>query len=129
MTSCELRIASMQTMVTMDRDPKKRVYSPTGRTPLKPKSKRAVPFRDRNVPTGQLSAKKKLTYQSTRTLYTPVGNWSAEEDRALTEFVLLSCVADSWPSTKSMKLWEGASKFLHNSCKTVRTSKKVVYIN
>ena len=67
-------------MTTMDRDPKKRVYSPTGKTPLKRKSKGAVPFRERNVPAGQLNAKKTLTYQCSKPL-------SEEDDQALTQFL------------------------------------------
>ena len=102
---------------------KKRVHSPTGTTPHKPRSKRGVS----GCSTGQSSksAKKQLTYTSTKPLYTPVESWSEEEDKAITQFVLLSFAGDSWPSTKSTKLWEGASKFLHNTCKTVRTSKEL----
>lgn len=102
----------------------KRVYSPTGRTPHKPRSKRSVGEGDSTVQPSK-SARKKLTYQS---LYTPVENWSEEEDRSITQFVLLSNTGDCWPSTKSTRLWEGASKFLQNTCKTVRTSKELCLV-
>lgn len=99
----------------------KRLYSPTGRTPHKPKTKRAV-VGDRNVSTIRQNTRKKLTYS--QSMYTPVQSWSEEEDRAITQFILLS-VGNSWPSTKSTKLWEGAAKFLLDTCKTVRTSKEL----
>lgn len=75
----------------------KRVYSPTGITPDKPTTKRGG---------GAPSARKRLSYQSQ-----PVENWTEVEDQALTQFILLSCVGGSWPSTKNMKLWEGHPSF------------------
>ena len=107
--------------------PRKRTYTPTGRTPQKPKPKRAVLMSARE--SNNLSGRKKLTYAPSRPLYTPANSWAEEEDQALTQFVLLSCAGDSWPSEKRTKLWEGASKFLKDTCKTVRTSKyDVLYI-
>lgn len=103
---------------------KKRTYSPTGKTP-KPVTKRGVGSDDRNVPTEQprRPARRRLTYQH-QPLYTPSDNWGEQEDETLTQFVLFSCAGDSWPTTKSTKFWESASKFLHDTCKTVRTSKE-----
>ena len=101
--------------------PRKRTYTPTGRTPQKPKPKRFVPLFAREG--NDLSGRKKLTYAPSRPLYTPANSWAEEEDQALTQFVLLSCVGDSWPLQKGTKLWEGASKFLQDTCKTARTSK------
>ena len=98
-------------------------YTPTGLTPQKPKTKRAVPLSARHVE-GQLSGNKKLTYmQRSQPLYMPANSWTEEEDQALTQFILLSCVGDSWPTEKSTKLWEGESKFLQDTCKSARTSK------
>lgn len=48
--------------------------------------------------------------------------WTQEEDQALTNFVLLHCPGNSWPSTKDTRLWEGAAKFVQSMCKTNRTS-------
>lgn len=112
-----------------DRGPKKHVHFPTGMTSHKPKFKRPVHIHDRNVPgePNRLSTEpQELAHPSIKQLYTPVESWSEEEDKALTQFVLFNCIGGSWPSTKGMKLWEGASKFLHNTCKTNRTSKELV---
>ena len=102
-------------------DPVKRIYSLTGLTAQKPKSKRRETNKD--VRDSAREPRKKLTYQS---IITPSINWSEEEDSALTQFVLLSSVGHCWPITKCPKLWEGASKFLHNTRGTARTSKEVV---
>ena len=81
-------------------------------------TKKGVP--DRGVSTGKATkppARRRLTYQPL------VEKWSAEEDNALTQFVLLSCGGDSWPVSNTTRLWEGASRFLRDNSKTARTSK------
>lgn len=96
--------------------PRKRSSTPTGVTPQKPKTKRAVPQRSEG---GNISGKKKLTYaRGSRPLYTPANSWTEEEDQALTHFVLFGCVGNSWPTEKGTKLWEGASKFLQDTART-----------
>ena len=71
-----------------DRSSKKRLHSPTGMTPNKPQRKRGVG--DKDIPSGPAnvaSARRKLAYQSME--------WSEEEDKTLTQFMLLSCVGGS----------------------------------
>ena len=92
--------------------------SPTGNMPCQI-SKR---------PVRPVSSKRRLSLESRCPLYTPNTEWKDAVDKKLTKFVLLSTRGDSWPSTKSTKFWEGASKFLTSTCGTKRTSKIVWYL-
>ena len=56
-------------------------------------------------------------------LYPPSLEWSTAEDKALTDFVLFSSAPDTWSSTKSTRLWEGAATFVKNMTGVQRTSK------
>ena len=53
-------------------------------------------------------------------LFTPTAKWTDHEDKALVQFLLFT--GNEWPTTKSTKLWEGASTFLYNLCGTRQTS-------
>ena len=63
--------------------------------------------------------KRKLTYGS-QSLYTPPANWTDDEDKQLTQFVLLNSLGDKWPTLKSNNFWEGASDFLARTCGSCR---------
>ena len=118
-----IAIFGVDNLLHLMASPRKRAHTPpTGRTPQKPKPKKA----GISLSAREASGRKKLTYgRPRRSLHVPANIWAEEEDKALTQFVLLSCVCDSWPSEKSTKLWEGASKFLLDICKTFRTSKYI----
>lgn len=121
--------------------PDKRVRgTPTGSTPNQP-SKRLV----RSV--GQASSRRKLTYgvadkgggvqpavtswptsskpKPKRAVLTAssADGWSEAEEMALTEFLLLYGDGSRWMSTKQVRFWESASKFLLQRCGSKRTSK------
>lgn len=121
--------------------PDKRVRgTPTGTTPSQP-SKR----RPRSV--GQATSRRKLTYGTgneaegvkptvTSVLTSPkstleravlsassADGWSEAEEMALTEFLLLYGDGSRWISTKQIRFWESASKFLLQRCGSKRTSK------
>ena len=112
-------VSARATLRVMASAPRKRAHTPpTGRTPQKPKPKKA----GISLSAREASGRKKLTYgRPRRSLHVPANIWAEEEDKALTQFVLLSCVCDSWPSEKSTKLWEGASKFLLKHLEQVST--------
>ncbi len=115
---------------------RKRALSPTGETPRKGTKKPLLP-RSSNKPS---QSKKKLSFEPEKELksllsakssgsaccsstkYNPFSKWSDYEDETLVRFILLNCLGKEWPSEKKSRLWEGASKFLGDICKTKRSS-------
>ena len=83
--------------------------------------------RSRGTPTGytpqQADKKKKVGRCARRSLegsfvsmtntrqYVPASTWSAEEIKALVEFILLHC-EDKWPNHKFEQFWKSAATFV-----------------
>ena len=109
--------------------------TPTGRTP-KQLGKRLVPRT--SGATELVKGKKKLSLldistkqssvmaegavphamaslPSTRTQALP-GSWTADEERALVEFIMMTTRGDSWPRTINEKFWEAAAMFVSQRC-------------
>ena len=40
------------------------------------------------------------------------GSWTAREERALVEFILMTSRGDCWPTSVKEKFWEAAAKFV-----------------
>ena len=123
---------------------------PTGSTPKQPE-KRRVSRVPSTTTSATIKGRKKLSFSentssehsataSTSTAVSNVlsgvpGSWTAKEERALVEFIMLSSKGDCWPTTISEKFWEAAASFVSQRCNVrQRTCKfshryKVVTIN
>ena len=103
----------------------KRVQStPTGTTPNQSSKRRSVKL---------VSSRRKLSYEALPTsserdleravvIASSADGWSKAEEIALTEFILLNGDGSRWISTKQVRFWEGASKFIFQRCGSKRTS-------
>ena len=86
-------------LLTMDdRDPKKRLYSPSGTTLIKVKVYTRTPLHSLPIDSdlsisGDCLEPSRLTFSESST-------WSDELDNALTEVVLLYCPGNSWSDKK-----------------------------
>ena len=82
--------------------------TPTGQTPQRPKKR--VPLREKDRTIGYVSsAGTRLPRFSPAT----PGNWSAEEVKALVEFVLFHGVpVHKWPTHKRDDYWASAARFV-----------------
>ena len=43
-------------------------------------------------------------------------SWTAREERALVEFILMTSRGDCWPTSVKEKFWEAAAKFVSQRC-------------
>ena len=117
----------------------KRAWSPTGETPNK-EAKKPLQPKSLNKPS---RSKKTLSFESETELRSLLSTdppdsssalplskykWSIFEDETLIRFILLTSLGKEWPSEKNSKLWESASKFLGDVCKTNRSSKAFMFL-
>ena len=96
----------------MDKKHSRELSSPTGISPRQV-VKRAHDLGD------QVKGRRKLTY-STEPLYCdppkPAGKWTATEDKALVDYILLTGPGNSWPNTINEHYWSSVSLFVHQKC-------------
>ena len=96
--------------------------TPTLETPHRPKKR--VSLRERERTLGP-----QTTVSTRQPLFPPEspGTWSAEEVKALVEFVLFhGDPAEKWPSHKRQEFWDSAAKFVQRRSRATlrRTGKK-----
>ena len=75
--------------------------SPTGKTPRQAEKRPVRP--SSAVTKGKLTYGSQSSGSSRPALYTPPANWTDDEDKQLTQFVLLNSLRDKWPTLKSKK--------------------------
>ena len=75
--------------------------SPTGSTPRQ-KEKHSARF--------PAASKKELSFEETST------TWSKLEESTLVDYVIQKGYMTTWPTTKHLEFWEGASQFLGKHC-------------
>ena len=114
--------------------------TPTGSTPQQV-GKRSTSRTSGVTP----NSKKKLVFAESSTRGTPTlaegatphvmasvpqvlpGSWTADEERALVEFIMTTTKGDDWPTTMKEKFWEAAAKFVSQRCSVCqRTCKHLV---
>lgn len=90
----------------MEEGRKRERGTPTGRTP-KQEAKR---------PSSSVtsSAKKKLIFPTTPSR-SPSSAWTLSEEKALVEFILLTCPHE-WPVSMRSEYWERAATFVYDRC-------------
>ena len=88
--------------------------TPTGDTP-KQQAKRSYLQSRVNV-----KGKNKLSFSGEDAVCTKMprkgGNWTAHEEKALVEFVMLNSKEDKWPITISGAFWELGANFVSQRC-------------
>lgn len=108
----------------MERKRCRELSSPTGITP------RQVVKRTYEQKRGeQVKSKKKLSFCEDDSRYPtgPVGKWTAAEDKALVEYVLLTGPESSWPTTINEKYWVSAALFVHQRCCVPKRTCKTIH--
>lgn len=122
-----LLLVSQVSLVMSDSGRKRVRGSPTGTMPKQPGKRPAsrVPSTTRST---AVKGRKKLSFSEStgfelsatastsavvpNALSRAPGSWTAKEEKALVEFIMLSSKGDCWPTTISEKFWEAAANFV-----------------